>query len=126
MREHSTVPQIKYLVGVTQPLSLSYEEYRFKDAPFDGILGLGYLNLSVGGTTPIFDNRKKQGVISQPVFAFYISRKVWADQALAPNQMYDAFSSMKNYKPSDPEVSFILAQGNYGTRAPLNTATGFL
>ncbi|OWK17127.1 hypothetical protein Celaphus_00013451 [Cervus elaphus hippelaphus] len=67
---------IKYLVGVTQPLSLSYEEYRFKDAPFDGILGLGYLNLSVGGTTPIFDNRKKQGVISQPVFAFYISRKV--------------------------------------------------
>ncbi|OWK17572.1 hypothetical protein Celaphus_00013450, partial [Cervus elaphus hippelaphus] len=38
--------------------------------------------------------------------------------------MYDAFSSMKNYKPSDPEVSFILAQGNYGTRAPLNTATG--
>ncbi|XP_005699718.1 PREDICTED: pregnancy-associated glycoprotein-like [Capra hircus] len=70
------IAQIEYLVGVTQPLSLSYEEYRFKNAPFDGILGLGYPNLSVGGTTPIFDNLKEQGVISQPVFAFYFSRKV--------------------------------------------------
>ena len=81
MGEHSTLPQIEYLVGVTQPLSLSYEEHRFKDAPLDGILGLGYPNLSVGGTTPIFDNLKKQGVISQHVFAFY-SGKSELDESL--------------------------------------------
>ncbi|XP_057583150.1 pregnancy-associated glycoprotein 2-like [Hippopotamus amphibius kiboko] len=42
------------------------------ETPFDGILGLGYRSLALEMTTPIFDNLMAQGVISHPVFAFYL------------------------------------------------------
>ncbi|OWK17448.1 hypothetical protein Celaphus_00013446 [Cervus elaphus hippelaphus] len=42
--------------------------------PFDGVLGLNYPNLSLTGCIPIFDNLKNQGAISEPVFAFYLSK----------------------------------------------------
>ncbi|XP_069421664.1 pregnancy-associated glycoprotein 1-like [Ovis canadensis] len=57
-----------------QPFGLSLEEYGFESAPFDGILGLNYPRMSAIGAIPIFDNLKKQGVISEPVFAFYLSK----------------------------------------------------
>ena len=37
---------------------------------FDGILGLGYEGLSLGGATTVFKNAIDQGVVNQPVFAF--------------------------------------------------------
>ena len=43
-------------------------------AVFDGILGLAYPSLSLQGTIPIFDNLWKQGLISQELFAFYLSK----------------------------------------------------
>ena len=50
------------------------EEHGFEDLPFDGVLGLNYPNISFTGAIPIFDNLKNQGAISEPVFAFYLSK----------------------------------------------------
>ena len=50
------------------------EQSGFEGWPFDGILGLGYPNLSFTGGIPIFDNLKNQGAFSEPVFAFYLSK----------------------------------------------------
>ena len=46
----------------------------FEGMPFDGVLGLSYPNLSLTGCIPVFDNLKNQGAISEPVFAFYLSK----------------------------------------------------
>lgn len=43
-------------------------------AVFDGILGLGYPSLGLQGITPVFDNLWKQGLISEELFAFYLSK----------------------------------------------------
>ena len=44
-----------------------------EQVPYDGILGLAYPSLAIQGTTPVFDNLKNREVISEPVFAFYLS-----------------------------------------------------
>jgi len=49
-------------------------EYGLEHIPFDGILGLNYPNVSSSGAIPIFDKLKNQGAISEPVFAFYLSK----------------------------------------------------
>ncbi|KAB0357406.1 hypothetical protein FD754_001562 [Muntiacus muntjak] len=57
-----------------QRFGLSMEQSGFEGKPFDGVLGLNYPNLSFTGGIPIFDNLKNQGAISEPVFAFYLSK----------------------------------------------------
>nr|XP_012309783.1 pepsin A isoform X1 [Aotus nancymaae] len=42
-------------------------------APFDGILGLAYPSISSSGATPVFDNIWSQGLVSQDLFAVYLS-----------------------------------------------------
>lgn len=37
---------------------------------FDGIMGLGFDGLALGGAKTVFKNAVDQGVVSQPVFAF--------------------------------------------------------
>ena len=37
---------------------------------FDGILGLGFEGLSLGGATTVFKNAIDQNLVAQPVFAF--------------------------------------------------------
>ncbi|KAJ1065710.1 hypothetical protein K5549_007705 [Capra hircus] len=66
--------RIGNLVSTDQPFGLSLEEYGFNGLPFDGVLGLNYPNNSILGAIPIFDNLKKQGAISEPIFAFYLSK----------------------------------------------------
>lgn len=39
---------------------------------FDGILGLGFTSISVGGKTTVFENAMKQNLVDQPIFSFYL------------------------------------------------------
>ena len=39
---------------------------------FDGILGLGFSSISIGGRTTVFENAIKQNKVDQPIFAFYL------------------------------------------------------
>ncbi|MXQ90704.1 hypothetical protein E5288_WYG016087 [Bos mutus] len=66
--------RIGNLVSTDQPFGLSVKEYGFEGRAYDGILGLNYPNVSFSGAIPIFDKLKNQGAISEPVFAFYLSK----------------------------------------------------
>ena len=73
---HPLLPQFGGLVDESQAFGLSLKEPgKFMEyAVFDGILGLGYPSLGLGGTIPVFDNLWKQGLISEELFAFYLSK----------------------------------------------------
>lgn len=54
--------------------SVSEPGSTFLEAPFDGILGLGYPSLAAGGVTPVFDNMMAQNLVDIPMFSVYLSR----------------------------------------------------
>ncbi|XP_006887986.1 PREDICTED: cathepsin E [Elephantulus edwardii] len=66
---------VEGLTVVNQQFGESVKEpgQTFVDAEFDGILGLGYPSLAVGGVTPVFDNMMAQNVVDLPVFSVYMS-----------------------------------------------------
>uniref|UniRef100_A0A8D0ZF76 Peptidase A1 domain-containing protein n=1 Tax=Sus scrofa TaxID=9823 RepID=A0A8D0ZF76_PIG len=67
--------QIGRFKSENQAFGLSQSEpvKELENAFFDGVLGLGYPSLAIQGTTPVFDNLRKQGQIPEPVFALYLS-----------------------------------------------------
>uniref|UniRef100_A0A452SB93 Cathepsin E n=1 Tax=Ursus americanus TaxID=9643 RepID=A0A452SB93_URSAM len=66
---------VEGLVVVGQQFGESVTEpgQTFVNAEFDGILGLGYPSLAVGGVTPVFDNMMAQNLVDIPMFSVYMS-----------------------------------------------------
>ena len=46
----------------------------FINAKYDGILGMAFTSVSVKGVTPVFFNMIQQNLVSEKLFAFYLSR----------------------------------------------------
>ncbi|GAV89649.1 Asp domain-containing protein/SapB_2 domain-containing protein/SapB_1 domain-containing protein [Cephalotus follicularis] len=46
----------------------------FLAAKFDGILGLGFQEISVGNSVPLWYNMVKQGLVKEPIFSFWFNR----------------------------------------------------
>ncbi|XP_071557356.1 lysosomal aspartic protease-like [Temnothorax nylanderi] len=62
------------VVSQTFGVAVNYSRKTSFVNKFDGIMGMGYPSLSKTGGTPVFKNMVDQGVVSRPVFSFYLSR----------------------------------------------------
>ncbi|XP_068833417.1 pregnancy-associated glycoprotein 2-like [Capricornis sumatraensis] len=71
----SDIVWVRDLVTVWQAFGLStnLSSEAMEYGPYDGILGLAYPSLPIDRTSPVFNNLNNRRVISQPVFAFYLS-----------------------------------------------------
>ncbi|XP_006628508.1 pepsin A-like [Lepisosteus oculatus] len=63
------------IVDTNQIFGLSETEANFMYyMEADGILGLAFPSIAASGATPVFDNMMSEGLVSQDIFSFYLSR----------------------------------------------------
>uniref|UniRef100_A0A8C6NEX0 Uncharacterized protein n=1 Tax=Melopsittacus undulatus TaxID=13146 RepID=A0A8C6NEX0_MELUD len=69
--------RIQCITVTNQEFGLSKDEptQPFYYADFDGILGMAYPSLAVGGTPTVLQGMLEQNQLSEPIFSFYFSRK---------------------------------------------------
>lgn len=53
---------------------MTHIESAYFNGPYDGILGLGFSEISVNGIPTVFDNLINQKIIEKPTFSFWINR----------------------------------------------------
>ncbi|KAM9369378.1 cathepsin E [Phaethornis superciliosus] len=73
--------------------SISEPGRAFLDVGFDGVLGLAYPSLSVGGITPVFDNMIAQNLVELPMFSVYMSRN--AESSLGGEVLFGGFDTSR-------------------------------
>ncbi|XP_060662505.1 pepsin A-like [Drosophila nasuta] len=61
------------ITNQTFAMATSELDSSFEGMAFDGILGMGYYSLAADSVIPPFYNMYMQGLISQPVFSFYLA-----------------------------------------------------
>jgi cathepsin D len=77
----------------------------FQLAKFDGICGLAFQSISVDGVVPPFFQALKEGVISQPVFAFYLGKSDGSTGELSIGGIDNSkFSGTMNWVPLSNET----------------------
>lgn len=69
-------PQVQNIQVPNQEFGLSETEpgTNFVYAQFDGIMGMGYPALSEGSATTPLQGMLQEGVLTSPVFSFYLSK----------------------------------------------------
>uniref|UniRef100_A0A8D0GT02 Gastricsin n=1 Tax=Sphenodon punctatus TaxID=8508 RepID=A0A8D0GT02_SPHPU len=77
---------------IMQEFGLSQNEpgTNFVYAQFDGILGMAYPSLAVGGATTALQGMLQESLLSQPIFSFYLSEVIFGgvDTRLYSGQIY--------------------------------------
>ncbi|CAK9179317.1 unnamed protein product [Ilex paraguariensis] len=74
----------------------------FVAAKFDGILGLGFQEISVGNVVPLWDNMVNQGLVKKPVFSFWFNRNADEEEGgeiVFGGVDYSHFKGEHNYVP---------------------------
>ncbi|XP_008052120.1 cathepsin E isoform X2 [Carlito syrichta] len=97
----------------------------FVDAEFDGILGLGYPSLAVGGVTPVFDNMMAQNLVNVAMFSVYMSSSPEGgagSELILGGYDHSHFSGSLNWVPVTKQGYWQIALDNMLWSVPTSTS----
>ncbi|XP_047561716.1 cathepsin E isoform X3 [Lutra lutra] len=118
---------VEGLVVVDQQFGESVTEpgQTFVNAEFDGILGLGYPSLAVGGVTPVFDNMMAQNLVDIPMFSVYMSSDPEGgagSELIFGGYDHSHFSGNLNWVPVTKQGYWQIALDAMGWSVPTSTS----